>query len=95
MITCFCNLKASASACADAIVCSASTLILSRSLSAFSFCCSAVTFDSIASLKLALKSKLVIDTSSSVNPLNPNLSLRNISISAFTSGLLVINSSAV
>ncbi len=54
----FCNRSTSASAVAAAMVCSASTFILSRSLFAFNAFCSAVCFVSIASVKRQGKTKL-------------------------------------
>ena len=60
----FCNRNASASAVAAAMVCSASTLILSRSRFAFSAFCSAVCFASMASVNIFEKLKETIENAS-------------------------------
>ncbi len=88
------SLKASASAFAVVILCSASIFILSRSLSALSASCSAVCLSSMAAINILEKLKPTIENASTAMLCTMSLSVRVVLIASLTADLLVISSSA-
>src|SRR3972149_796943 len=85
-----CSLKDSASALAAVIFCSASIFILSRSLFAFSASCSAVCFDSMASMNILEKLNPTIENASTDMLWTKSLSVRSSFIASLTAGHYVI-----
>ena len=84
-----------ATPCAISSDCSASTWILLRSFSALNAFCSASTFDSIACAKSDENWKSVIETTSVAMLNSDRRAPISTSMSDLTSGLFVINSSAL